>query len=61
MHQRFPTVLKLAFTLQHFKIRNQPKVIALWWYFLKYCLENPLASQRPHYKEVQGMELSPLP
>lgn len=25
MHQRFPTVLKLAFTPQHFKIRNQPK------------------------------------
>lgn len=25
MHQRFPTVLKLALTPQHCKIRNQPK------------------------------------
>lgn len=38
MHQHFPTVLKLALTPQCCKIRNQPKVHVLWWYFPKHCL-----------------------
>lgn len=57
MHQRFPTVLKLALTPQHCKIRNQPKVHVLWWCFFP----KALSLQRPHYKEVQGMKLSPPP
>lgn len=47
MHRHFPTGLKLASTLQHFKIGNQPKVNVLWWDFLKHYLQNPLASQMP--------------
>lgn len=49
MHQRFPTVLKLAFTPQHCKIRNQPKDRVLWWYFPKHCLtEAPLQRSTRH-------------